>query len=186
MLQDASVDMVYSTIVFKHLEGWNRYTYVCEAFRVLRPGGRLMVDNINLPGEAGFAYFDQLRQTFVPDARPPGISKTSTPRELARYFERTDFVNSQLREQDIGLLTMTWGRKPHRSHAWCWRRESCSAVRRGFSWSDLDLHRSLIAGSTIPVGRAGEHGAFGGECSGSGRYLRRSNPLMRGTRITQS
>ena len=33
---DASVDVVYCTVVFMHLEPWDRYNYVLEAFRVLR------------------------------------------------------------------------------------------------------------------------------------------------------
>ena len=36
---DASVDVVYCTVVFMHLEPWDRYNYVLEAFRVLRPNG---------------------------------------------------------------------------------------------------------------------------------------------------
>ena len=34
---DASVDVVYCTVVFMHLESWDRYNYISEAFRVLRP-----------------------------------------------------------------------------------------------------------------------------------------------------
>ena len=36
---DASVDVVYCTVVFMHLESWDRYNYISEAFRVLRPKG---------------------------------------------------------------------------------------------------------------------------------------------------
>src|SRR4029077_10305955 len=45
---DASADVVYCTVVFMHLESWDRYNYVLEGFRVLRPNGRIYVDNINL------------------------------------------------------------------------------------------------------------------------------------------
>ena len=34
-IPDASVDVVYTTVVFMHLEEWDRYTYVLEAMRVL-------------------------------------------------------------------------------------------------------------------------------------------------------
>ncbi len=44
-LADASVDVVYCTVVFMHLEPWDRYNYLLEAFRVLRPNGRIYVDN---------------------------------------------------------------------------------------------------------------------------------------------
>src|ERR1044071_4193364 len=38
---DSSVDVVYCTVVFMHLESWDRYNYISEAFRALRPGGRI-------------------------------------------------------------------------------------------------------------------------------------------------
>src|SRR5260221_6045117 len=39
-IADASVDVVYSTVVFMHLDEWDRYAYMLEAMRVLKPGGR--------------------------------------------------------------------------------------------------------------------------------------------------
>ena len=38
-IPDASVDVVYCTVVFMHLEEWDRFGYLLEAHRVLRPGG---------------------------------------------------------------------------------------------------------------------------------------------------
>ena len=36
---EGAFDLVYCTIVFMHLLEWDRYRYVEEAFRILRPGG---------------------------------------------------------------------------------------------------------------------------------------------------
>ena len=55
---DTSVDVVYSTVVFMHLESWDRYNYISEAFRVLRPKGRIYVDNINLCSDGGWKVFE--------------------------------------------------------------------------------------------------------------------------------
>jgi len=41
-------------VVFMHLESWDRYNYISEAFRALRPGGRIYVDNINLCSDGGW------------------------------------------------------------------------------------------------------------------------------------
>src|SRR5438477_5702108 len=62
---DASVDVVYCTVVFMHLECWDRYNYVSEAFRALRPRGRIYVDNINLCSEGGWKVFETHR-AFLP------------------------------------------------------------------------------------------------------------------------
>ena len=38
---EGTIDVVYCTTVFMHLEEWDRYRYIKGAFRVLKPGGRL-------------------------------------------------------------------------------------------------------------------------------------------------
>ena len=99
---DASCDVVYCMVVFMHLETWDRYNYVLEAARVLRPGGRLYVDNVNLCSEEGWAVFEVHRR-FPPDARPPHITECSTPPELETYLKRGGFSEVQVR---------AWGHKP--------------------------------------------------------------------------
>jgi SAM-dependent methyltransferase len=106
---DASIDVVYSTGVFMHLDEWDRYRYVCEAFRVLHPGGRVYVDSMNLLGEEGWAQFLELAR-LDPLQRPTRIGKTSTPQELEHYVTRAGFSDVQLAS---GPLWVTcWGRKP--------------------------------------------------------------------------
>ncbi len=87
-----SVDVVYCTGVFMHLDEWERFSYVEETFRLLRPGGRVYVDNINLLGDVGWAQFIALKR--VPAAkRPPQASRTSTPEELTTYLQRAGFCH---------------------------------------------------------------------------------------------
>jgi len=93
-IPDQSVDVVYCTIVFMHLDEWDRYNYVLEAFRVLRPGGRMFIDNFSLCSDEGWAVFETHRQ-FAPDQRPSHISKSSTPQELETYLRRAGFVDVQ-------------------------------------------------------------------------------------------
>jgi len=109
-LEADSVDVAYSTVVFMHLDEWERFTYVREAFRVLRPGGRLYVDNINLLGEDGWALFVNHARDYRPLERPPHISKCSTPQELYAYLTRAGFTS--VRQRTSGLWLSTWGIKP--------------------------------------------------------------------------
>ncbi|WP_375459541.1 class I SAM-dependent methyltransferase [uncultured Enterovirga sp.] len=104
-----SVDVVYCTVVFMHLDEWDRYGYVSEAYRILKPGGRLMVDNVNLLSDGGWAFFEEHR-AIRPDQRPAQISKTSTPQELAAYFNRASF--SEIGQLEAGLWIVTHGVKP--------------------------------------------------------------------------
>jgi SAM-dependent methyltransferase len=109
-IPDASVDVVYCTIVFMHLDEWDRYNYVLEAARILRPGGRVFIDNFSICSDEGWALFETLRTTFPPGERPPHISKSSTPQELETYLRRAGF--EQLQSSFRGQILQCWAVKP--------------------------------------------------------------------------
>jgi len=96
---DASVDVVYCTVVFMHLETWDRYNHILEAFRVLRPTGRIYVDNINLCSDGGWRVFANHR-AFSPANRPPHMTQHSTPQEIETYLRRAGFADVQIRTDD--------------------------------------------------------------------------------------
>ena len=98
-VEDASVDVVYCTVVFMHLEAWDRYSYVLEAFRVLRPNGRIYVDNINLCSDGGWTVFETHR-AFSPENRPPHMTQNSTPQEIETYLTRAGFSDVRIRTDD--------------------------------------------------------------------------------------
>jgi ubiquinone/menaquinone biosynthesis C-methylase UbiE len=106
---DNSIDVAYCTVVFMHLESWDRYGYVEEAFRVLRPGGKLYVDNVNLCSDAGWSIFETHRK-FPPSQRPDHITVCSTPEELQEYLKRAGFQSIETKRGDE--LVSVWGRKP--------------------------------------------------------------------------
>lgn len=107
---DSSVDVVYCVAVFMHLEEWDRYRYVCEAFRVLRPGGRIYFDNFNLLSAEGWRLFVETGRLDVAN-RPPNVSKASTPDELRCYAERAGFDDIDVRA-DGGIWVGVAARKP--------------------------------------------------------------------------
>lgn len=111
-IEDMSVDVVYSTVVFMHLDEWERFGYVREAFRVLRPGGRIYVDNYNLLSTPGWDFFMGVIQDHHPLDRPPNISRSSTPEELASYLKRAGFVDVRAEGPDEALFCWAFGHKP--------------------------------------------------------------------------
>jgi len=91
-IQDSSIDVVYCTVVFMHLDEWDRYEYIKEAFRVLKPGGRAYFDNFSLTTDEGWQIFKDHCDL---KKRPSHISKSSTPEELREYLVRSKFTSIQ-------------------------------------------------------------------------------------------
>jgi ubiquinone/menaquinone biosynthesis C-methylase UbiE len=105
-----SFNVVYSTDMFEHLDEIDRWLYVQEAFRVLRPGGRLYVDNIDLESEAGWASFVVNVGFYAPLERPPYIPTLSTAAELMAYAKRAGF--EQIRSYHHSPLVIVIAIKP--------------------------------------------------------------------------
>jgi len=104
-----SIDLVYCTVVFMHLTEWERFGYVREGIRVLRPGGRMLVDSFNLLSDEGWTLSERMTG-YHPTNRPPHISTTSTPQEIETYLKRAGFADVQ--QQARGIWLITYGRKP--------------------------------------------------------------------------
>jgi ubiquinone/menaquinone biosynthesis C-methylase UbiE len=105
-----SFDLVYCTIVFMHLLEWDRYRYVEEAFRILRPGGRCYVDNFTVDTETGWKIFME-SSSYPIDRRPAHISMSSSREELRTYLTRAGFAEVRVHDLANGLIAAT-GRKP--------------------------------------------------------------------------
>jgi ubiquinone/menaquinone biosynthesis C-methylase UbiE len=103
-------DVVYCTIVFMHLLEWDRYRYVLETFRVLRPGGRCYFDNFHLNAPSGWDLFAAGLNIPI-DQRPAHISMASTKDELAAYLGQAGFKDIRVYEMPNEMLAAV-GRKP--------------------------------------------------------------------------
>lgn len=91
-IADNSVDLVYCTVVFMHLYEWDRFKYIQEALRVLKPGGRCFFDNVDLMSDHGWKVFMD-GCAFSLEHRPAHLSMTSTGEELQTYAQRAGFAN---------------------------------------------------------------------------------------------
>jgi len=94
-IPDASVDVVYCAVVFMHLLEWDRYRYVLDAFRVLRPGGRCFVDNADIASPHGWKLFMSSYNVPVAD-RAPNLSMVSSGDELQAYFIHAGYTEIQV------------------------------------------------------------------------------------------
>ena len=89
--EDASFDVVYATNMLAHLDEMDRWRYVQEGFRVLRPGGRILLDNIDIESEAGWKIFEYDARRYQQLDRPPYMPRFSTASELTSYARRAGF-----------------------------------------------------------------------------------------------
>jgi len=91
-LHSEAFDLVYSTNMFDHLDEIDRWLYVRDAFRVLRSGGRLYVDNIDIESERGWIAFARGAEVLGDLERPAFQPRPTTAAELATYARRAGFV----------------------------------------------------------------------------------------------
>ncbi len=106
---DETLDVAYCSAVFMHLDEWDRFRYVTEMFRVLKPGGRFYYDNFNLLGAEGWEFFEGMSR-YDPLNRPRNVSKSSTPQELERYAQKAGFED--IRVMPNSLWIQVAGNKP--------------------------------------------------------------------------
>jgi SAM-dependent methyltransferase len=106
-LSAESFDLVYCINVFPHLDEMDRWQYVQEAFRVLRPGGRVMIDALDLASAAGWATFQRNAEQLQSFERPPYIPWFSTAEELEIYLHRAGFGQTIIdRENQPSLVAI--------------------------------------------------------------------------------
>ena len=94
-LESNSFDLVYSTNMLAHLDEMDRWRYVKDAFRVLRSGGRLCIDNIDLESDEGWGALARGTESSQELERPPYIPTPSTATELTTYASRAGFAQIQ-------------------------------------------------------------------------------------------
>jgi len=108
--EDDTFDVVYCTVVFMHLLEWDRFKYVQEALRVLRPGGRGFFDNVDITSAHGKKFFAESAEIPL-DERPPQIGMVSSGDELYSYGLWAGYDNIEIHRWDEAWVGLT-GTKP--------------------------------------------------------------------------
>lgn len=101
-----SVDAVYCSVVFMHLYEWDRYKYVQEGYRVLKPGGRCFFDNIDITSSHGWKVFMD-GFSYDVEKRPAHLSMASTGEELETYALRAGFKDVKVHRWDDAWVGVT-------------------------------------------------------------------------------
>jgi ubiquinone/menaquinone biosynthesis C-methylase UbiE len=104
-IADASLDVVYCTVVFMHLYEWDRYKYVAEAHRVLKPGGRLYCDNVDVTSTLGWTIFADAA-SYPPKERPSFLPMLSSADELRVYGTKAAFASVAVEQFDDSWVAL--------------------------------------------------------------------------------
>ncbi len=106
---DDSVDAAFSYGVFVHLQHWDIYNYLTELRRVLKPGGKAIIQHSNTFSELGWKRFRNAVPKQVNRHKLPGTFIVNTP-ELMREFivraglECVDLLTEVVRRDCIALI----------------------------------------------------------------------------------
>ena len=103
----ASVDIVYCTNALIHMDQKERFQYVLDAYRILRPQGRLYFDTIALDSQEGWQMVENnLAQVEAGLKSPPYVPNASTPDELVAYFVKAGFADTRYEIRDSLLAVV--------------------------------------------------------------------------------
>ncbi|HET6179063.1 MAG TPA: class I SAM-dependent methyltransferase [Candidatus Sulfotelmatobacter sp.] len=95
-IESNSFDVVYFTDMLMHLDEMDRWQYVEESFRVLRPGGRIFMDVIDIESDAGWKMFTNNVGRYKNLERPPYMPRFPLAAELAVHMEKAQFEGLQI------------------------------------------------------------------------------------------
>jgi ubiquinone/menaquinone biosynthesis C-methylase UbiE len=106
--EDNSFDVVYFTNMLMHLDEMDRWQYVEEALRVLRPDGRIFMDIIDIESDVGWTKFTHDAGRYKHLERPPYMPRFSTAAELTVYLEKAGFEKVHThRRSPLAIVTAT-------------------------------------------------------------------------------
>lgn len=97
-------DVVYSSIVFMHLDKYEMFRYIEDAYRILAPGGRVYFDTYNLLAPEAWKQFEDIVRAYPDGKRPGHVSQFSTPQELQKFMQEAAFDQIHIDDRNPQLI----------------------------------------------------------------------------------
>jgi len=110
-IPDNSVDSAFSYGVFVHLQHWDIYNYLSELQRVLKPGGRAIIQHANTFSELGWKQFLGDIPTSLNKHKLPGSFTLMIPEIIEEFVHRAGLqldhcVTDVVRRDCISLISL--------------------------------------------------------------------------------
>ena len=106
--ENRSFDAAYFTNMLMHIDEMDQWQYVKDTFRVLRPGGRIFIDIIDIDSDAGWEMFTRDASRYKYVDRPSYTPRFSTASELQTYLQRAGFEEIQVHHRSpVAIVTGT-------------------------------------------------------------------------------
>jgi SAM-dependent methyltransferase len=109
---DDSVDAAFSYGVFVHLQHWDIYNYLEELLRVLRPGGKALIQHSNILSDLGWTKFTREVPKQLNKHKLPWTFIANTPQLMGELIARAGFESIELRTDVARRDCMALFRKP--------------------------------------------------------------------------
>ncbi len=107
-IADDSVDAGFSYGVFVHLQHWDIYQYLLELRRVLRPGGKALIQHSNVLSDLGWAKFTREVPPQLNTHKLPWTFIVNTPELMRELIARAGLecieMNTELVRRDCIAL----------------------------------------------------------------------------------
>jgi SAM-dependent methyltransferase len=109
---DESVDAVFSYGVFVHLQHWDIYNYLTEARRVLKPGGKALIQHSNLLSDLGWAKFEREVPRQLNRHKLPSTFVPNTPDLMREFIARAGLESLEMKTDVARRDCIALMRKP--------------------------------------------------------------------------
>lgn len=111
-IDDQAVDAAFSYGVFVHLQHWDIYNYLAELRRVLKPGGRALIQHSNTLSELGWAKFLREVPRQLNAHKLPYTFIVNTPQLMGELIERAGLECIELNTEIVRRDCLAFIRKP--------------------------------------------------------------------------